>query len=113
MSRLGHNVKLTVDRKHQPAIRGMFAEILGAKVVDPQPDLQVYALADTNIGVYYVDGGALTPEQQARGAWLEILVDDPEATRDALLKQGLEQLSYVDTGHHYFSAPGGWVFRLA
>lgn len=93
----------------------MFVEILGARLLTPTPELDVFSLqGETNVGVYYVGAGeALTPEQQALGAWLELLVDDPDTTHRSLVAHGLKPRDYVDREHQYLEGPGGWIFRLA
>jgi hypothetical protein len=112
MSRLGPNVKLTLDPKHRDLTRRMFTEVFGAMVIQPTPTMQVYRLEDTQIGANYVAEG-LSEAQHALGPWLEILVGDLDQAHAQLLALGLEQQDYVDQSHAYFAAPGGWIFRLA
>ncbi len=117
MIRLGDNIRLTVSREHREALRELFTRGLGCSVIQPPgaADLEVYRLGEGGgIGVYYVDpGAALAPADLRLAAWLELKVEDPEATRAALEELGHRPFTYQDRAHHYFAAPGGQVFRLA
>jgi hypothetical protein len=116
MAKIGPHFKLTVDRARRDATRTLFAEGLGAAILRPgPPDLEVYELADgARIGVYYVEPeAALREGDQAKGAWLEILVDDEAAARERLVRLGAIPVAYHDEAHAYLRIPGGPVFRLA
>ena len=115
MAKLGANLRCVADNEHRDAIAGFYVEVFGADALHPTPDLDVYALGGSNIGVYFVaDGTALTPQQHENfGTWIEIVVDDAEAVTTALKARGHAPLDYHDREHAYFQAPGGQVFRLA
>ena len=113
MTTLGKNVKITAPQSVRTQARAVF-ELLGAKLVTPMEGFDVFALEGGNIGYEYVaDADALTPSQMRIAPWLEIAVADPDKSRDALAKIGLERLEYRDKEHCYFVGPAGVVFRLA
>ena len=115
MSRLGSNVKLTIDKSHREPVRALFRDALGSKVLTPTPELEVYELeAAARVGVFYVPAGeALPPSEQQKGAWLEFVVDDEPAVREKLSALGVARVEYSDKAHAYYQVPGGPVFRLA
>jgi hypothetical protein len=115
MTKLGSNVRCVAAHEHREAIASLFTEALGATVMHPTSDLDVYVLEGSRVGVYFVAAErALTPAQhQTAGTWLELVVADVAATRDELVRRGLTPLDYPDREHVYFQVPGGQVFRLA
>lgn len=115
VTRLGSNLKLTIDAARRAEVRSLFVDVFGAAPSQPAGDLEVYRLAGgANVGVYFVDAGeALSELDQRKGAWLELAVDDAAAVAGKLRELGVAQIEYVDTAHDYFQIPGGPVFRLA
>ena len=63
------------------------------------------------LSVEFTDA-ALDDEQAARGAWLEVWAEDPEALRKTVLDAGLKQVRYSATNTFYFTAPGGQIFGI-
>ncbi len=114
MTTLGKNVKITAPASARAQARAVFAAI-GARLVTPEDRMDVFALdGGSNIGFAYVaEPEALTASQMRIAPWLEIVVDDVDATRDRLEALGLARVDYVDKAHPYFVGPGGVVFRLA
>jgi hypothetical protein len=115
MSQLGTNLKLTIAADNRPRTHALFVDVLGATALQPNPNLEVYRLADGgNIGVFYVaPSEALGAEDQKKGAWLEFAVADPAETGRELEATGVTRIEYFDKSHAYFQMPGGPVFRLA
>ena len=110
MTTLGKNVKITAPESARELARKTF-EALGAKHVAPAPSFDAFALEGGTIGFEYI-AEALTPAQMRIAPWLEIFVDDVDATV-AKLGTILERLEYKDKEHTYFVGPAGVVFRLA
>lgn len=113
MTRLGNNTKITVGAGRRDAVRAL-ADALGARLASPTPAMDVVLLdGDTRLGFAYVaDDQALTEAQQRLAPWLELAVDDVEATARRLDGLGLPRVDYHDREHPYFAGPGGFVFRL-
>ena len=112
-TRLGRNQKWIVNPKYRPQMHELFCEVLGADPTEAAPGVEVYRLGNgEQIGVFYQDD-ALDEAAQRRGAWLELLVDDPVVTAGQLDGLGLQRIDYFDKEHVYFQAPGGPIFRLA
>jgi hypothetical protein len=109
---LGRNSKWTVKPEHRETIRRLFEQGLGVHYVSPVPAVDQFKLGAGSIGVEY-DDAALSAEDARKGAWLELLVDDPEQAAAGLEAAGAERIAYHDKAHAYFQAPGGPVFRLA
>ena len=115
MAVLGRNAKITAGCSQRGSLGAMLTEVFGCRRITPRKDTDVFAFADgSSLGVCFVaNDEALSPEQLRRGAWLELSVEEPEATLAALARIGLTPFEYSDKQHHYFQAPGGQVFRLA
>jgi hypothetical protein len=115
MSQIGLNHRLTVANTLRQQTRALYEGVLGASVMSPRPDTEIFTFADgSGIGVFYVDPGlALTPEQHLRAIWLEFEVEDEKATAAKLKALGIRTFEYFDKAHKYFQAPGGQAFRLA
>lgn len=111
--KLGNNVKITVGASHRGRAREVFGA-LGANLLTPAPQLDVFSVGGSNIGYAYVpDGEALTLAQMRIAPWLELCVDDVAGTGARLEALGIERIAYHDTEHPYYAGPGGVVFRLA
>lgn len=109
----GRNQKWNVRPESRAIIRRMFVEVLGAKAASPSPKLDLYTLADgCNVGVFE-DADALDAAGARKGAWLELLVADPNETAKALEDAGVTRVEYMDKDHPYLQAGAGPVFRLA
>jgi len=111
---LGKNQKWIVRPSHREAMHALFVRGLGAaEVTPPNAPLDVFELESGALVGVEVDDGALDEEAARKGAWLEFLVADPDATAKTLDAQGVKRVQYHDEDHAYFQAPGGPVFRLA
>jgi hypothetical protein len=112
MTKYGKNQKWNVCSQTRAMLRGVFAE-LGVVPSSPSPKLDLYALADGACLGVFEDESPLDPERARKGAWLELAVDDPDATATALEKAGASRIEYFDKEHHYFQVGASPVFRLA
>lgn len=110
MTSLGRNVKITAPVTARSLARTTF-EVFGAKLVSPNPQIDVFPLAGGSIAFEYASG-ALTEAQMKIAPWLEFAVDDVAATSTKLAAIGLSRLEYHDKEHPYFVGPAGVVFRL-
>ena len=115
MATFGTHLRLTASRELRDTLRDFYRSGLQAAHSSPMPNLDVFRLPDGfQIGVCFVpDEEALSPEAAEKGAWLEFVVDDAEATADRLVALGARNVQYDDTSHRYLRAPGGQIFRLA
>jgi len=109
---LGRNSKWTVRPEYRERMRKMLTEGLGLKYENPAPPIDQYSLGNGMLGVVFEDA-ALGEQDAHKGAWLELLVEDPAATTKRIEAAGFAQLEYQDKTHTYFQSPGGPVFRLA
>jgi hypothetical protein len=113
-ARFGTHQKWLVRPNHRDAVRTMFTQALGATDVTTKNDpFDLYELEHGAIIGVEVDADALDEASARKGAWLEFLVADPEATARMLDAQGVKRIEYADKEHVYFQAPGGPIFRLA
>jgi len=113
-AQLGRNQKWIVLPAHRTAVHEMFTRGLGAAEVTPKgAPLDVFELESGALVGVEVDDKALDEASARKGAWLEFLVSDPDATARTLDAQGVKRVEYHDKEHAYFQAPGGPVFRLA
>ena len=111
---LGKNQKWIVRPAHRGAVHALMTRGLGAsEVTPPNAPLDVFELESGALVGVEVDDGALDEAAARKGAWLEFLVADPDATARTLDAQGVKRIEYHDKEHAYFQAPGGPVFRLA
>lgn len=110
----GTHQKWLVRPAHREAVRAMFTRGLGAADITPKDGpLDVFELESGAVIGVELDANALDEASARKGAWLEFLVVDPDATARTLDAQGLKRVEYDDAQHAYFQAPGGPVFRLA
>jgi hypothetical protein len=111
----GTHQKWLVRPAHREAVRTMFTRGLGAADVTPKKDgpVDVFELESGALVGVEIDDGALDEASARKGAWLEFLVADPDATARTLDSQGLKRVEYHDKEHQYFQAPGGPIFRLS
>ena len=110
----GTHQKWLVRPAHREALRTMFTRGLGASEVTRKGEpLDVFELEKGALVGVELDDTALDEAAARKGAWLEFLVGDPDATARALDAQGVKRVEYDDKDHAYFQAPGGPVFRLA
>ena len=115
MATFGTHLRLTASRDLRDTLRGFYRSGLQAAHSSPKPDIDVFRLPDGfQIGVCFLpDDQALSQEAAEKGAWLEFVVDDPDAAVDRLVALGATTVEYEDTSHRYLRAPGGQIFRLA
>ncbi len=115
MAKLGPNLRCVVDVSKRDVVRSLFTEAFGAEVSHPTDTMDVLSFGGSNIGFEFVEAAKALPEEQQRdmGVWIEIKVDDVDATCKALEERGLKRLEYRDQDHSYYQVPGGPVFRVA
>lgn len=115
MASIGNNQKWSLSSLERTAVRAFFETGLSARRAKEVGDFDLFELdAGQLIGVQYVPPDlALRPEQAALAPWLEFGVEDVDAAVARLDGIGLKRVTYHDTQHVYFTAPGGIVFRVA
>jgi hypothetical protein len=95
-----------------------FSQVLG---LGPPAVLRTSAPLGPIIAYRFPGGGsvsveftpdALAPDDLRRGAWLEILADDPAPLQAAVQAAGHPVIHYAATKSFYFEAPGGQVFSI-
>jgi len=117
MTELGNRVHLFAHSSEKERLNRLFAETLGLTVMSiPAPG------ADEPVLLYRFGNGASisveftqdVPHSGATrsGAWLELVVDDPETVMKKVLEAGMERMHFIGNDHFYFQAPGGQVFRI-
>ncbi len=115
MTRFGSNMKMTAARELRSQLRAVFEGVFGCTRVAPNDTIDLFGFADgANIGVDYVTADAALSREQHKqsGTWIELEVDDEQATATALEAcEGVTAFSFV-TPHRYFQLPGGQVVRL-
>jgi hypothetical protein len=83
--------------------------------ISPNNSIDLFGFENgANIAVDYVEGDPPLSRDQHKnaGTWIELAVDDEEATAAALeASKGVSTFSFV-TPHRYYQLPGGQVFRL-
>jgi hypothetical protein len=112
-TKYGRNQKWNVRPESRELIRRMFVDVLGAKAVAPNPKIDLYTLSDGCLVGVMEDADALDAAHARKGAWLELIVDDPDKTASDLAAAGIERIDYTDKEHPYFQAGASPVFRLA
>lgn len=114
MTTLGPHLKITAAATHRERLREILTDALGLPLVHRGDAIEVFELGAGSVAFVYVDPTEALSEVDARkGAWIELLVADPRATRAALIARGVEPFGYHDAAHDYFALPGGQVLRLA
>jgi hypothetical protein len=115
MAKFGSNIKMSTARGLRDQTRAVFEGVLGCERQSPNDTIDLFGFDDgASLAVDYVDDGdVLTAEQHKKsGTWIELEVDDEEATAEKLAAcEGVTSFEYF-TGHRYFQLPGGQVFRL-
>ncbi len=115
MAELGRNLKVTAPVSTRDANRALMVQVFGADVAVSRDHFDIYRLKDgTNVGIFCVpDADALTPEQAKKGVWIELKVENPAETKEALAGIDIRPFEYMDKDHDYYQAPAGFVFRVA
>lgn len=112
MISLSNRVHTYARPEIKEALTKFFTGILEAEVV-PIPGSSILAFRFPDNSSYSVEftEDALDEQQARRGAWLEVITDDPEALKKKVLEASLPQVEYL-TGRFYFQAPGGQVWGI-
>ena len=118
MTDLSNRVHLFAHPSEREELDRLFTEILtlpaGLSLDAPGYDEPVRVYAFTNGASISVEFTRKTPHDGdvSRGAWLEIVVDDPEEVKKKVQQAGLRQVDFQGNDYFYFQAPGGQVFRI-
>jgi len=118
MAALSNRVHLFAHPSERDALNRTLTEILelpAAVSLDApgyEEPVLVYNFANgASISVEFTlkspHGGAVS-----RGAWLELVVDDPETLKRKVLEAGLQRVEFMGNDFFYFAARGGQVFRI-
>lgn len=121
---LGARVHIFVQPRAREAFTSLFRDVLGCDVTEldfglEYPILLVQFGNDSRFSVEFtelapldVDGASVDDEHAFRGAWIEFRTTDVAGNQDAVRRAGIREFQHKGSGHAYFSAPGGQVFRL-
>jgi hypothetical protein len=120
MIALSNSVHLYVRPDAKERLLHLFGQILGLQVVQvtkayvkaPEPMYAVRFSNGASMSVEFTPD-ALSDEQAARGAWLELKAEDAEGVKRKVLDYGLKRLAHPFTPFFYVQAPGGQVFRIS
>ncbi|MHB8469520.1 MAG: hypothetical protein ACYDCH_07195 [Gaiellaceae bacterium] len=119
MTELSNQAHLFAHPSEREPLNYLFTEILGLaagmSIDAPGYDEPVLAYRFANGASISVEFTQQLPHggETSRGAWLELVVDDPGAVRRAVLDAGLQRVESTGNEHFYFEAPNGQVFRIA
>jgi hypothetical protein len=115
---LTRRVHLFAHTSDRAGLEQLFGEILG---LGPPLQLEPHGYAEA-VDVYRFPNGAsisiefTLPQPRNNddrlGAWLELLVDDPETVQRNVLDAGFPRVPFIGNEYFYFRAPGGQVFRV-
>ena len=110
----GNHSSVLVPRKDRENINQFYAEVLGGKLMQADPDRDFIRLGD-NFFIAFLygnveDAGEL--HRSARAIWLELKSDNVAETRQKILDSGLVDQLEIPDPHLYFQAPGGQCLRL-
>ncbi len=112
MIALSNRIHLFAHPDIQEELTTFFTDILGCEVaVLPGTPIVAFRFPTTASVSVEFTADALDEERASRGAWLEVLTDDPLALQRKVLAAGLSQVDYA-TGRFYFRAPGGQVWGI-
>ncbi len=99
-------------------LRRCMTEVLGCAgleldVAGPQGTMLAFRFPKGgSVSVEFVED-ALDDERGRRGAWLEVVADDPEALKRRVAAAGLRTIQHPATTTFYFALPGGQVVGIA
>ena len=115
MAKFGSNTKMSTASELREQTRTVFEGPLGCTRMSPNDSIDLFAFEDgASIAVDYVAADAVLSRTQHKevGTWIELEVDDEEATAAELEKcEGVTSFTFF-TPHRYYQLPGGQVFRL-
>ena len=114
MEKLGPNVKFRIGRGQRDELKRVMRDAFGVEAKSSER-FEIFDLEGTSLGAELVDDVA-APEpafMKDQGTWLEVVVDDPVAVREALAKHGIRPFEYFDKTHAYVQLPGGQVVRVS
>ena len=118
MIALSNRVHIFAHPTVKEKLTEFFTDILGC---GPAVSLDAPGLATLVLAFQFQNGASLSveftedalDEQQAlRGAWFELITDDPSGLKQKVLDAGLSRVQYLGNEFFYFQAPGGQVMRI-
>ena len=119
MIKLGNRVHMFAQPDAKDDLIAFFVGVLGCEgpftfeVQGQQEPILVFGFAGGgSLSIEFVHD-ALEARDARRGAWLELVTDDPEGLERKILDAGLSRIEHPGTGFFYFQAPGGPVMRIA
>lgn len=121
---LGARVHLFVRPEVRDPFISLFRDVLRCETNELDFDLPypILLVSFTDGSAFSVEFSDLAPEQMSgeavddqtafRGAWIEFRTTDVPFYQQRLREAGIPEFHHPGSGHTYFSAPGGQVFRL-
>jgi catechol 2,3-dioxygenase-like lactoylglutathione lyase family enzyme len=109
----GNHSAVVLPRSEQDNVRRFYRDVLGCAITRQTEDKDDIRVGDDfYIGILYEsDDVALDEVSFSRGIYLELKVEDVDATRERIVASGVRVIDMNDP-HLYFQAPGGQPFRL-
>ena len=106
----------------RPSVRTELAHVLTDVLGLRRAPVVAAPTEEATLLAFLLDGGgslsvefredALSDDYAERGAWLELVSDEPLELQERVLRAGMRRIHHPQTGHFYFQAPGGQVFRI-
>ena len=112
--RFGNHSSVIVPRSDRDAIRRFYCEVLGATLTRADPDRDFIRLGDA-FYIAFLYGDVADDSERlrtGRSVWLELVANDVDAARRAIVESGLVRTLDAPDPHLYFQAPGGQCLRL-
>jgi len=121
---LGPRVHLFVQPAARDRFTAMFRDVLGCETDERDfgLTLPVLLVSFPDGSRFSVEFSDLAPAEPApddlddatalRGAWIEFRTAELDTYQERLRAAGIPEFRHPGSPHHYFSAPGGQVFRL-
>jgi hypothetical protein len=115
---LGDRVHMFAQPNARDAVILFFRDTLGCG--EPMTFAESGMTADI-VAFVFANGASVSVEfteeapdggEVSRGAWLELVTDEPLELEKRIREAGLPQVDYLDNAYFYFRAPGGQVMRV-
>jgi hypothetical protein len=108
---LGARVHVIVRPIQREAFTALFRDVLQCQTRELDFGMPLPILLIT-----FPDGSAMSAEftgdDDVRGTWIEFRVADVAAVQARLEDAAIHSFTHPGSPHHYFTAPGGQVFRV-
>ena len=123
MVNLGNHYRATAHTRERDAVSRFYTTVLECEKLSADgvtsgipENIDLFIFTNGQVfGVEYLndESQCLSLAQNRQACWLEVKTDDKEALKARCLEGGaIEITDYWDSGHFYFHAPGGQVFRI-